>query len=51
MVDGLVEFLVGAGGFRRVQIASAGNVAIGRVEVQRARDGVEILYRKVLLIC
>jgi hypothetical protein len=48
LVDILVELLVGARRFRCVEIASAGNVAVGCVEVERARDGLEVLDGKVL---
>lgn len=37
LLDVLVELLVGAGSLGRVEIAAARNVAVGRVEVERAR--------------
>ena len=40
-VDVLVELLVGACGFRRVEVASARDVAVGGVKVQRLGDDVE----------
>ena len=42
LVDVLVELLVGSGGFGRVEIAAACDVAVRRVEVERARYGFEI---------
>jgi hypothetical protein len=42
LVDVLVEFLVGTGGFRRVEIAAACDVAVWCVEVQRVGNDVEL---------
>jgi hypothetical protein len=48
LVDVLVQLLVGAGRFGRVEIASAGYVAVGRVEVEGARDDLEVVDWYVL---
>lgn len=45
LVDCFVELFVGTGRLGRVQIAAARNVAIGRIEVQRACYRIEILKR------
>jgi hypothetical protein len=37
LLDILVELLVGAGGLGGIEVAAACNVAIGRVEIERAR--------------
>lgn len=43
LVDALVEFLVGACGFRGVQVAATRDVAVGRVEVESARHGFKVV--------
>lgn len=47
-VDVLVQLLVGAGGLGCVQVAAAGDVAVGRVEVEGAGDGLEVVDGEVL---
>ena len=42
LIDVLVEFLIGAGRFGSVQVAATRDVAIGCVEVQCARDSLEV---------
>jgi hypothetical protein len=44
LIDILVELLVGTCRFRRVKIASSGDITIGSVEVEGACYGFEILY-------
>jgi len=41
LLDVLVELLVAAGGFGGVEIAAAGYVAVGSVEVEGGSDDVE----------
>lgn len=44
-INVFVELLVGAGGFCRVEVAATGDMAVGRVEVERAGDNVEVAER------
>lgn len=44
----LVKLLVGPSGFCRIKIATASNVAIGGVEVERAGHDVEVAKREKL---
>lgn len=48
LVNVLIELLVGTGRLGCVKIATARNVAIGRVEVESGRDGLELLDWEVL---
>ena len=48
LVDVLIQLLVGAGGPRRVEVAAARDVAVGRVEVEGAGDRVQIAVREEL---
>lgn len=48
ITDVLVEFLVRARRLGRVQIAAARNIAVWRVEIEGARDGVESWNWEVL---
>ena len=45
LVNVFVELLVGASGFCRVEVTAAGDMAVGRVEVERAGDNVEVAER------
>lgn len=49
LVDIFVEFLVASSGLGRVEIASASDMAIGCVEVERAGNDVKVAKREELL--
>lgn len=43
LVNILVELLIGTGGFGRIKVTAAGDIAIRCVEIQRACDSLEIV--------
>jgi hypothetical protein len=47
-IDVLIELLVRTGRFGSIKIAASRDIAVGRIEVECARDGFEIVDWKIL---